>query len=60
MGEGIRPIAADRRGEALMLVPIDATMGWKVFSGMSLCGAEEPVAMALCATAVTDGMTVVF
>jgi len=35
-------------------------MGWKVFSGMSLCGAEEPVAMALCATAVTDGVTVMF
>ena len=41
-----------------MLVPIAAATGWKVLSGMSLWAAVEPVAMAMCATAVTEGVVV--
>ena len=44
----------------LRLVPMVAPTGWKVLAGMSLCAAFEPVAIAMCATAVTDGVTVMF
>ena len=51
---------AEEFGKLYNAVPIEAATGWKVLSGMSLCAAVEPVAIAMWATAVTDGVTVMF
>src|SRR5262245_55275533 len=49
------PIGA---AKPLIEVPIVAATGWNVFATMSLCTAVEPVAIAMCDTAVTDGVAV--
>ena len=43
-----------------MLLEISPTIGWNVFEGMSLWTAVEPVAIAMCDTAVSDGDAVTF
>ena len=53
-------VAADRRGEAADAAAIVAATGWNVLAGMSLWTAVEPVAMAICETAVSDGVAVTF
>ena len=44
----------------LTVAVIGAATAWNVLDGMSLFTAVEPVAMAMCDTAVSDGVAVTF